>query len=181
MAVLITLSGIVIFYLLFIIIASSVFLWTNRCRNQSETSAVNEEEPLLEESSVPSNTDPNHNDDNSSINAENALASSSLATEPVTNVLGANDSDITVENQTSDSLHQIDSMLRKSHLYLSDLATREPHVIHKESLNYFFHVISIGTVYCIPVLQFVVSQQRVMFSFSNVVLRKNITLYFFRY
>lgn len=54
----------------------------------------------------------------------------------------------------------------KKILYVCDLARKNPKILRKKSLMYFWNLLTVATFYALPVVQLVLSSQRVSIEVS---------------
>lgn len=57
-------------------------------------------------------------------------------------------------------------ILSKPVLYLSDLARKDPRILKKKSYQYLWHVLTVALFYGLPVVQLVITYQKVFFYLS---------------
>lgn len=75
--------------------------------------------------------------------------------------IGSTDGNINTDTADNNPYKDIDKLLKKPRLMLSDLATKNPNSLNSETNNFFCHVITVGIFYGTPVVQLVLTHQRV--------------------
>lgn len=90
---------------------------------------------------------------------------------PSTNDPSTPDHDTHSLNSEYDTVEEADShqemILRRPNIYLSDLARRNQNSLIRQSYSYFWHVLTVALFYFLPVIQLVITYQKVLNDTGN--------------